>query len=353
MGFTILKLLCEERNILINIFQERNMKNITGNSVNPVVTDITFNIDSLFNQNHTDPFTNWESNMTRDLNDIAHQILVQNLGFRNKDEWFRNITCEYIEMYKRDFGIGKNEAISLYDYLQPHIGHQHGVFTMTAFCYKGIMQLIENYGHEVGLYKDNLSEHFTQEKVSSCNGNIIEQWIYMVLIPWTRQNNFDISIQNPNGANNPPDIYIRHRTTGIIVKLDVKAVKVAYTKTGRVSNAMNNSMGRVPNILDCIKVYIETGRITGELATIGIIVKYVTSSNDLWSQVVDITLRTYPEMPGEANRGNKKGQFARKHVDKKTGQTQNNNICMTMNPNIKEAKDVNPRLVRLHDNEKR
>ena len=329
------------------------MKNITGNSVTPVVTDITFDNNLWFNQNHTDPFANWESNMTRDLNDIAHQILVQNLGFKNKEEWFRNITCEYLEMYQRDFGIGKNEIISMYNYLQPYIGSQYSIFKMDSFFYRGIMQLIENHGHEVGLYKNKLAEHFNQIKITSCNGNIIEQWIYTVLIPWTRENNFDISIQNPNGANNPPDIYIRHRLTGIIVKLDVKAVKVMYTKTGRVSNAMNNSMGRVPNILDCIKVYIETGRITGELATIGIIVKYVTSSSDLWSQVVDITLRTYPEMPGEANRGNKRGQFARKHVDKKTGQTQNNNVCMTMNPDIKGANDVNSRLVRLHDNEKR
>lgn len=326
-----------------------------GNTVNPMMMDYVSSMGlPEYLQTYESYIEHVQSDYSVQKADIIAQETKQDLTIKNKVKHAQNVTYPYLEIHADDFNFTPSNAQSLHDNLNSNCrGKYFIVYAEDPERYYRKNFTFEKYGPLEGFDTSSTTNKTCRLRISTSAGNVIESFIYDYLAPWAAENNFGISIQNPNGANNPPDIYLWHTLTGRRVKLDVKAVKVMYTEAGKVSNAMNNTMGCLTNILDCIKVYMETGRITGELATIAIIVKYVTSSDDYLGKIIDIAIRTYPEMVGKGNRGPCKDKISRKHVDKKTGQTQNNNVCMSLNTGITNAEDVDPRLVILHNNEKR
>ena len=343
MGFTILELLREERNILINIFQERNMKNITGNSVTPVVTDITFDYSKVHFYSTKEE---WEESIKRDdssnwTSDISIQEAKQNLGFPGNKKHYDTVTRVFLGEHEEEYGINVTELDSLYQSTSSQIG-----------------KFIEGITGPPELIRKMLSALTPEERkkinfieIDKSAGHILETEAYYFLADWCYKNGWEMSKQNPMGANNPPDFLIRKKEEGRICRIDAKSVKVSYTSTGKVSNAMNNTACGLPILLKCAEKSKETGKVHGELTTIACILKYAIDSKNHQLKIVDAAYRTYPETIASTDRGERAYCPAIKYVSKESGETQNNNVRMTMNEHFKKENPLE-RVIRLAENEK-
>lgn len=344
MGFTILELLREERNILINIFQERNMKNITGNSVNPVVTDITFDYSKVHFYSTKEE---WEESIKRDdssnwTSDISIQESKQNLGFPGNKKHYDTVTRVFLGEHEEEYGINVTEMDSL---------HQSTSSSLIGEFVEGVTGPPELIHKMLSALTPEERKMIAPMDIDKSAGHILETKIYYFLGDWCYKNGWEISDQNPMGANNPPDFLIRKKEEGRICRIDAKSVKLAYTAAGKVSNVMNNTACGLPTLLKCTEKSEETGKVHGELTTIACIAKYAIDSKNHGLKVIDIAYRTYPETIACTNRGERIHQAAVKYVSKESGETQNNNVRMTMNEHFKKENPLQ-RVIRLTKNER-